>query len=363
MRRLTVAVLAGFACASPGMPPGGPPDVAAPELIAITPDTGRIGTRPREVIFRFDEVVSERPPAATTLADLFLISPRDGTPRVSWNRDEIAVRPRGDWRPNTTYTVTMLGGLSDIRGNVRNTGASTYFSTGNVLARTKINGRVYDWVTGAAAAGSLIESFVPPDSSGAYLAIADSSGSFTLAHLPPGVYRVRAVVDRNRNRGLDAGEAWDSVSVSLSDSATIELLVFAHDSLPPRIREVASVDSLSLRVSFDRAVTPTQQLSPANFSVTGPDSVTVHIAAVAPPPRDTVGPGSRVLSRPAPITSVVITLLQPLRPGVTYRVRASGIRGLVGATGDSERTHSIPAPPPPTRADTGARAPATRPPL
>src|SRR5687767_7545809 len=166
------------------MPPGGPPDVAAPQILAIVPDSGRVGVTPREVIFRFDEVVNEQPRSVTSLADLFLISPRDGTPRVSWKRDEIAVRPRGDWRPNTAYTITMMGGLSDIRGNVRNEGASTFFSTGATLPRTRISGQVFDWVGGGPAGGALIEAFVPPDSIRAYIAVADSSGRFVLEHLP-----------------------------------------------------------------------------------------------------------------------------------------------------------------------------------
>src|SRR6476659_1514856 len=152
------------------MPPGGPPDVAAPKILSIIPDSGTVGVSPKEVIFQFDEVVSERPAAATTLADLFLISPRDGTPNVSWHREAITVRPRRGWRANTPYTVIMLPGIADIRGNVRNTGASTFFSTGKTIPRTRITGRVFDWVAGTPAAGALVESFVPPDTIHAYIA-------------------------------------------------------------------------------------------------------------------------------------------------------------------------------------------------
>ncbi|HEU4748900.1 MAG TPA: Ig-like domain-containing protein [Gemmatimonadaceae bacterium] len=378
MRRLTVGVLVAAACASPGMPPGGPPDVAAPEVIAIAPDSGRTGVTPREVIFRFNEVVSERPPSVTTLADLFLISPRDGTPRVSWNRDEIAVRPRRDWRPNTAYTITMMGGLSDIRGNVRNAGASTFFSTGPALPRTRITGEIFDWVSGNPAAGALIESFVPPDSTRAYIAVADSNGRFVLEHLPAGRYLVRGVADRNRNRGIDPGEAWDSTSVSLADSSRVELLVFAHDTIGPRIREVEPADSVSIRVSFDKALDPTQQLTAANFSVVGRDSVPVPIQSVSIPEADTARPGrsaapvvapavSRgaaprtdtaaaprtdtaaaprtVMSRPRPATAIVLRFASPLAAGATYRVRASGVRGLLGRVSDSDRAYAAPAPP------------------
>lgn len=361
--------LASTACASPGMPPGGPPDVAAPQLVAVAPDTGRTGTKPKEVIFRFDEVVAERPPGATTLADLFLISPRDGTPDVSWHREEIAVRPRRGWRPNTTYTVMMLRGIADLRGNVRNTGASTFFSTGPSIPRTHVTGTVFDWVAGTPASGSLVEALVPPDTTHAYVAIADSSGQFSLEHLAAGRYMVRAFVDRNRNRGIDPGESWDSVTVDLTDSAATELLVFRHDSLPPRIRDVAAIDSLSLRVTFDKPVHPQQSLTSANFSVIGPDSATVPIAGVEPVPEDTIAtpPPSRavqsrpplrvprdtttkarpVMSRPAPIANVLIRLERPLIPKSVYRIRAIGLRGLLGQSGDSEHAYTVPAPAPP----------------
>lgn len=351
------------------MPPGGPPDVAAPEIIGIAPDSGRTGVTPREVVFRFNEVVSERPPSATTLADLFVISPRDGTPRVSWKRDEITVRPRRDWRPNTAYTITMMGGVSDIRGNVRNEGASTFFSTGPTLPRTRITGEVFDWVAGAPAGGALIEAFVPPDSTRAYIAVADSSGRFVLEHLPPGRYVVRGVADRNRNRGIDPGESWDSLSVALSDSSGVELLVFAHDTVGPRIREVAPADSVSVRVAFDRALDPAQRLATANFSVVGRDSVAVAIQSVSIPETDTARAGTSaapvvapspgrqpaaprrdtaekprpVMSRPRPTTAVVLRFAAPLTAGATYRVRAVGVRGLLGHVSDSERSYSVPA--------------------
>jgi Big-like domain-containing protein len=364
-------VLLGLGCASPGMPPGGPPDVAAPQLLAIVPDSGTLGVSPKEVIFRFDEVVAERPASATTLDDLFLISPRDGSPQASWHRDAISVRPRRGWRPNTPYTVIMLRGIADIRGNVRNTGASTFFSTGKTIPRTRLTGRVFDWVAGTPTNGALVESFVKPDSLHPYIAVADSTGAFAIEHLPPGRYTVRAYLDRNRNFGIDPGESWDSVSVNVADSASATLLMFAHDTVAPRIRDVSLADSLAVRVVFDKPVNPAQTLTATNFALIGPDSVSIPIVSagapakdsvarpVNPPPgvprpavppipprRDTTVAARPVMPRPSPITDIVIKLRRPLAPRTIYRIRAIGIRGLLGHTGDSERTLTTPAPQP-----------------
>ena len=383
LRRLIAVALLGLACASPGMPPGGPPDVAAPQLLAITPDSGALGVKPKEVLFQFDEVVSERPPSVTTLADLFLISPRNGVPSASWHRDAIGVKPSNGWRPNTAYTIIMQRGIADIRGNVRNTGAVTFFSTGNNIPRTRITGNVFDWVSGSPATGALVESFVPPDSVRAYIAVADSSGAFVMEHLPPARYTIRAYIDRNKNQGIDPSEPWDSASIVLTDSARSDLLVFTHDTIAPRIRDVAATDSVTLQVTFDKPVDPAQTLSAGNFAVIGPDSAPLPIVSAGPPAKDTIAapnpaagvprPPSRaparpatdtvarpkpVMPRPIPISAAVIKLQRPLVPKTAYRVRAIGIRGLLGRVGDSERVYTMPAPPAPPKP---AAAPTTNP--
>ncbi|HMG96328.1 MAG TPA: hypothetical protein VK565_08505, partial [Gemmatimonadaceae bacterium] len=70
-------------------------------------------------------------------------------------------------------------------------------------------------------------------------------------------------------------------------------------------------------------------------------------AAVRPAPtRDTTTAVKPVMPRPSPISEIVITLRRPLAPRTTYRVRAIGIRGLLGHTADSDRPITIPAPPP-----------------
>jgi hypothetical protein len=393
LRRLIAAALFPLACASPGMPPGGPPDVAAPQIVSIAPDSGTVGVKPKEVVFHFDEVVSQRAPSATTLADLFLISPRDGVPSVSWHRDAISVKPAHGWRNNTPYSVVLLRGLADIRGNVRNTGATTFFSTGPTIPATHISGAVFDWVAGTPAAGALVESFVPPDSLHPFVALVDSSGAFALDHIPAGRYTLRAYLDRNKNLAIEPSEPWDSATVNLTDSAQKEFLVFTHDTVPPRIRDVEVVDSLSLRVTFDRPIDPTQTISSANFSLTAPDSARIPIESAGPAPKDTtqkVTPPEarppagrppagrtptraptdttpvvkRVMSRPSPISIVIIKLQHPLVPKTVYRVRAIGIRGLTGRTGDSERGYTSPAlPPPPAAKPTATPTPATPPPL
>lgn len=372
---IAVAVAGGIviACASPGGgPPGGPPDSKAPEIIRVLPESAATGTRPPRVVFEFDEVVSERPSGAVSLNGLFLVSPRDGEPEVRWQRDVVTIRPRRGWRANTVYTITMLPGLQDLRNNVRRTGAMTTFSTGAQIPNTRLSGIAFDWLSGRGAAKAYVEATLRPDSV-VYVTLADSAGRFTLPYLPPGEYSVRALLDANANRGLDPRELWDTVRVTLVDSAQVEILAFVHDTIGARIDEVLLADSASLRVTFDKPLDPAQEITTSNFLLLRSDSSRVGVLAVLSAAaldsvealralalrdsvrttfsRDSAARAGRrrvdsipalTPSRPPPVTALVLRLERPLLPDSTYRLRALDVRNLLGRARTSDRAFTVP---------------------
>lgn len=375
MRRL-IAAVALLACASQGDPPGGPPDAVPPVLVGIVPESGAVNMRPERVEFRFDEVISERPSGAPSLEQLVLISPSDGLPRVDWRRRSIAVRPRRDWKANAVYTVTLLPGITDLRGNTSRTGASVIFSTGPTIPDTRIAGILYDWVAGTPARAGAVEAIALPDSI-VYVARTDTAGRFALAHLPPGSYALRAWLDANSNRTLDPREAYDSAGVALSDTASVTLLAFVHDTLPPRINTVQVVDSMTLRVELNQPLDPEQPLDTTRFRLTAADSSALALRAVLTadawdraqadsiaradttrrtPPRQTPAAprDSVVLPRPAPVSRFVVVTALPLQPETSYRLIAIEARNLMGRTGTSARVFTTP---PRAPADTTQQAP------
>ena len=403
---LASAALAG--CATVQAPPGGPEDHAPPKIVRVTPDTGRTNVTPKEIVFRFDEVVNERPTGgATTLDQLFVLSPSDGAARVDWHRSVITVRPRRSFRKNTAYTVTLLPGLADLRGNVMKTGASTFFSTGATIPATALRGTVFDWVAGKPAVGAVVQAFARGDTTFAWTATTDSVGRFELRAFPAGSYLVRAMLDANRNRALDPRELFDTVAVAVADSGRIELLAFVHDTIGPRIDRLAVEDSITLRVEFDKALDPARPLTPASFALLRSDSTRIPIAAlltdsaliaeraahdslarqrgdtarapgdttrgaanpvppVEPSPRAgarsavpiprrrgaaaATGPAVRDTtaipkpSRPIPRTGVIVRLGAPLTPVTSYRLRAIDVRGLWGNARTSDRVFATPKP-------------------
>ena len=278
VRRLIVAVagMAVWSCASPSTPPGGVVDEDPPQLVALRPDTLAVNVRVGWVGLDFDEVISERPQGAPALADLFLISPGDGQTEVSWRRTRLEVRPAGGLKPNTTYTVRMLPGLVDLDGNADSVGLVVVFSTGPTIARAAIRGVVFDWMADKGATRAFVEAITLPDST-RYLAYSDSSGRFEISHLPAGRYTLRTVLDQNNNRRLDLRELWDTLTVDLTDSLRRDLHAIMRDTLGAGIERVEMIDSLTLRVRFDRALDTTVVYTPQMFTLRKSDSTDIAI--------------------------------------------------------------------------------------
>lgn len=394
LKRVRRALLAGAlgvtalgACARPGVPPGGPERHTPPMITRIRPDTNAVNVRGDEMVVEFDEVISERPGgAASTLGDLVLISPRNGAPVVDWHRSSITIRPRRGWRKNTAYTVTLLPGISDLRGNVRGSSVAVTFSTGPAIPTTVLTGTLFDWLEGTPVINGLVEARPATDTLVIYVAATDSLGHYRLRGLPVAQYAVRGIIDRNANRGLDPGEAFDSTRVNVADSLSLELLAFAHDTVGPRLSTVTVQDSVTLRANFTTPVDPRVALAAAQFVLLAPDSTRIAVTSAV---RATADTGARARSplaarvqpqsggsaggsvvpipQPAPqrrgrvvlpkpslpllYRDVVITVARALRPGATYRLRATDVRSPTGRSASSEQPFAVPnlAPPDTTR--------------
>jgi hypothetical protein len=383
----------------------------------VSPDTNAVNARPRSAELRYDEIINERPArGGQDLEALYLVSPRRGRVDVRWHRSRIEIRPRRGWLPNTTYTITQLPGISDLRGNADTATHEYVFSTGPSRAPAVIRGQVFDWVAARAAPRAFVEAIRLPDSL-TYNEYADSLGRFAIRYVAPGTYHVRATIDANNNRTLDRRESFDSATITLADSVTREMLAFVHDSIGPGITEVTVADSVTLRLNVDRPLQPRAAVTASQFSLKAADSSVVPITAVlvgsafereqadsarvravrdsterarvadsvraanprpaaptpaapaaTPPrrtpgtPRDTTPPPKP--SAPTPETYVVVRVGRPLAAGTSYRVKVDSLRSLLGIARSSERVFTTPrerAPTDSTPARPDSAAPPTPP--
>jgi hypothetical protein len=398
VRRLIV-LLAVLGCAQLGAPPGGPEDRNPPHLLRISPDTNAVNARPRSVELRYDEIINERPArGGADLTALFLVSPRLGRVDVRWHRSRIEIRPRRGFQPNTTYIITQLAGVSDLRGNSDSAQHRYVFSTGPTRAPGMIKGRVFDWVAARVSPRAYVEAIRLPDSL-TFSEYADSAGQYTIRYLQPGRYLLRAIIDANSNRVLDRRELFDSATITLGDSVTREMLAFVHDSIGAGVAEVDVRDSVTLRVTFDRPLQSRSVVTASQFSLKSSDSAAVPITSVTvgsafekaqadsarakavadsiaqarradsvaranpqpPPParpapapapaapprrpgaaRDTTPPPKP--SAPIPETYAVIKVGRALTPTTSYRLHADSLRSLMGITRSSDRVFTTPRP-------------------
>jgi hypothetical protein len=394
VRRIAVVVagiaIAGVAaCANMGAPPGGPLRTTPPEVISVTPDSGAVNARAKSVVFTFDAVLNDR-----DVEKFFLMSPEEGRTRVIWRRNRVEVRPRHGFRANTAYSVTMLPGLQDLRGNTMKTGHTVVFSTGASIPPYLVLGRVFDWLGERVAPKAVVQVIRHPDSL-RYVGVADSAGQFGIGPLAGAPYTVLAFMDNNNNRTLDRGEPWDSLSITVGGGTSpfVELLAAIRDTFPPRLMSVTASDTLNIVASFDKPLNPDWEIRADRFRLLGADSAALRIVGArrkatidsaprgipgpralpsqpnaaqpnvspAPPvvaPRDTtprrdtsaarrsgpvVAPAPKP-SRPAPPKDVLLTLdsLTPMQSGRTYRLTAAEVRGLLGLPRTSDRVFTVP---------------------
>lgn len=278
----TAALLLVSACANQSLPPGGPPDLAPPLVVRVTPQNNAVGAKPKAVVLQFDEVISETPKGAKDIADLVFISPKSGVPKVSWGRSKIEIRPSKGWKPNTVYSVVIKRGLQDLRSNGIDSTIQLVFSTGGAIPSTSITGVAFDWREARGMTSAVVEAIATDSTT--YQVVSDSAGRFDLRYAPPGPYTLRAYDDRNGNRSLDPLEIWDTVSVTLTQAASAELYAFAHDTVGLRIADVSLVDSGGgIKVTFDKPYSPTHVFDPGSIVVRRPDSSAVGIRLIRTP--------------------------------------------------------------------------------
>lgn len=270
---LFLAALAALAgCATPVAPTGGPADTTPPALVETVPADGATNVTDRTARLVFSERL------ATTAAGAVSVTPQgEVPPEVSVSGRELTVT-FPSLRDSTTYVITVGTDLADQRSVSLRAPVVVAFATGDTIDRGRIAGAVRQPETGEAAGGlgvwayALADTTALPDPRAVapdYRTEAGEDGTFRLEYLRPGPYFVVAVNDRNRNRRLDAGEAFaapptpvlradtaatDSARAAAASGAPVDLFVTALDTIPPTAQRVRPLSDRRLAVRFDEPV-------------------------------------------------------------------------------------------------------------
>src|SRR5690606_15513647 len=124
-------------CAHVEPPSGGPADQTPPAVAAVYPAPDAVNVRPdAPLVFQFSEWIDRNAVRGAVMVS----PPFPGRLRVAADGDRLEVRPpagRG-FRPGTTYDVTVLGALRDLRGNAMGRAFTLRFATGPRLDSARL---------------------------------------------------------------------------------------------------------------------------------------------------------------------------------------------------------------------------------
>jgi hypothetical protein len=241
MHLLVAGVIGGLlaACASIGHPDGGPRDEDPPVFVSANPKPGALNVNRNNLQLMFNENVQ--------LEDAFnkvVVSPvQKQTPTVTSNGKRVSVELRDTLIPNTTYTIDFADCIKDLNeGNILD-GFAIDFSTGESIDTLRISGMVLQaenlepaqsiYVGLHSNLSDTAITTLPFDR----IARTNQYGQFTLRNLKPGVYRIYALNDLNRDFKWDRSEDVAFYDVTVSPSVeyftVTDTLLDAHhaDSL------------------------------------------------------------------------------------------------------------------------------------
>jgi hypothetical protein len=251
------SILAG--CAGQVPPEGGPKDTVPPAIIRTIPDSNAIRVHPAAVTLELSKYVDRR-----SLEESVFISPYLGELHYDWSGKEVTITFKGTLREHTTYVVNIGTDVADIHERTRMAAAFTLaFSTGDSIDRGFVDGRVFDekpegvLIFAYRLSGLLPDTLDPTRTRPDYITQTGKDGSFSLAHLALGPYRVFAVRDEYHNfvydRQIDQyGVPPGDLLLSGGDPLVKDLWVrlSREDTARPFISGVRALDRRRIAVRF-----------------------------------------------------------------------------------------------------------------
>ncbi|RKY72453.1 MAG: hypothetical protein DRP97_00640 [Candidatus Latescibacterota bacterium] len=305
-------------CAKRGFPPGGPEDKTPPEIVATQPAGGALNVALDEKIeISFSERMDPRSVEKATF-----VSPNpEGTLDFNWNGKQVGIEFPSGLKADRTYVVTVGTGARDERRNRLKESYSFAFSTGGRLSSGEIRGRVRGEKKVGAGVYVLaydLKTEREPDPgarTGDYITQTAEQGTFALTYLSPGMYRLFAFQDRDRNEkytrskdplGICSGD------VALSDSAYAvelsDLYLAVRDTAAPELLSVRASDRTHVTLRLSKEI----ELSSLRIEIEG---LGVEARFILPEKSETETP---------PTASKIHLLTEPQRAGTEYSVSIYG---------------------------------------
>ena len=193
-------------CANQTTPTGGPEDKDPPILISSDPENGEVNFTGRTLSLRFNEYIKEE-----KLKEQLIISPSIENPYTTKiNRQIIELEFENELDSATTFTFNFREGIRDITEDNPAEDLILTFSTGEFIDSLNLEGKAFELLSGKQKNDWIAGLYLPSDtlnpynSKPRYFTKTDSTGSFSLRNLTPGIYELYVWEDKNSNLQINS---------------------------------------------------------------------------------------------------------------------------------------------------------------
>lgn len=254
-------VLLGVSCAKRGLPGGGPKDETPPFVSRWYPATGSGGVDSNFWI----EIEWNEPVERGSVEGNIVVSPDTSIVERKWKKQQLRIRPRAGWIPDVTHWVWVRRGIVDRHDLSSEEPFGMWFSTGDSVPPTRIDGSVQLGVSGPAVDATITAA--SSDSALIWTTTSDGEGAFIMPGLEPGAWRLEAFVDMDGDGQYRFGaEPWGEEELFLAQDSTVTvaLSLAVVDTSPPVVFEALAVHRGHVRLVFSE---PIFGLTASSFSL------------------------------------------------------------------------------------------------
>jgi hypothetical protein len=190
IRQINIILSIGFLllllqCAAMGGPSGGPKDEEGPNVISISPFSGKTNISPQEnIVIQFDERID---PLSVPSSILCI----DDEISIKVKGSVVTIFPKEMWTA-PIVRISISRNIRDEQKNEMNQPVQLIYSTKNTLSHGQISGQLYNLTTENIIEVALFDYPVKVDVEPFQKVEASVDGSFTFDHLPTGIYTLFA---------------------------------------------------------------------------------------------------------------------------------------------------------------------------
>lgn len=194
-----------FSCANPVAPTGGAKDEEPPKVKYIIPINGITNYKGNKVEIAFDEYFT----FSKSTEKILITPPVSKDPNFQVKGKKLLIQFKEPLEENTTYTINILGAVSDFHeGNVLDN-VSYVFSTGSFIDSASIEGKVVNAYNNEGAEKVTVLLYEDSDTAilkggrPNYITKTTAGGSFIIRNVKEGAYQLLAINDKNYNNQFD----------------------------------------------------------------------------------------------------------------------------------------------------------------